>query len=76
MHTTYNYVIRLQTKIGILLLSIAVDLANAAVEELKSARKKVMLVNTQTQTKSLTTCCRSMHLSDIVSHRQNFLPLT
>lgn len=38
MHTTQNH-IKLYTKTRILLLSIAVDLANAAVEELKSEKE-------------------------------------
>ena len=39
MHTTDNHKIKLYTKTRILLLSIAVDVANAAVEELKSERE-------------------------------------
>ena len=39
MHTTQKHIIKLYTKTRILLLSIAVDVANAAVEELKSERE-------------------------------------
>jgi len=39
MHTMDNHIIKLYTKTRILLLSIAVDLANAAVEELKSEKE-------------------------------------
>lgn len=52
MHTTDNHIIKLYTKTRFLLLSIAVDLANAAVEELKSEKESdntCRLTKTKTQ---------------------------